>query len=124
MFIRRSFYAEQNDGPTIGAQLMSKTLYLTLAIAFFAAVPDANAQAVQAWCGNGCSTDNKGTTCTNWTAGAGSNQSCQAHALCSTECTTWPTSANATVNIQQLSVQSAKSLRGAKTFQMSKPPRK
>ena len=105
---------------------MTKPLCLPFAIFFFVAVTAANADdGVVAWCGNGCSTEpDGGTACTDWTPGSGSGQSCQAHALCSSECTTWPTSANAAVNVQQLSVQTAKGLRGARTYQTSNPPRK
>lgn len=49
------------------------------------------ADGVQAWCGNGCSSDpDAGIACTDWEPGS-SSSSCQAKAICSSECTVWST---------------------------------
>lgn len=97
-----------------------------MAVMFFLIPTTAHGAGIATYCGNGCSTERDGSTsCTNWTKGTGTAQVCQAHALCSSECTTWPTSQNKAVNIKAISSHAkARRLKGARTFPGSRPPKR
>ena len=55
------------------------------------------------------------------TPGCGRDPSWRAHTFCNCKCTIWPSSANAAV-FNQRTPQAARSLRGARPWQTTRPP--
>jgi hypothetical protein len=84
------------------------------------------AGAQTAWCGNSCSSSERGIDnidCEDWQPGA-AGQSCQAKAICSEQCTAWPTAQNPSIDALAITQDEARRLRGAVTFRGPRPSRR
>jgi hypothetical protein len=83
----------------------------------------AGAEGVTSWCGNSCSSSERGTNnieCEDWQRGA-AGQTCQAKAICSSFCTAWPTAQNPAIDALAITHEEARRLHGAVIFRRTRP---